>query len=98
MRIGHRVAWTLARQGWEEEALGCAVRRSVSYVQLPDPASVGECLAAVAEGIRVVRVVAGSREEEAGIVRAVVGLAVGTDRVAARAVAGYEAEVGRRHL
>jgi hypothetical protein len=52
----------------------------------------------VAGGIQAVQVVVGSPEEEAGTVQAVVDLVAGTDRVAARAVVGYEAEVGRMHL
>lgn len=77
---------------------GCAVRRWASYVQLPDPASEEECPVAVAEGIRVVRVVVDSLEEAAGIVQAVVGLEAGIDRAVARAVVGCEEVVGRRHL
>jgi len=88
----------LARRGWVEAVSGCAARRWVSYVQLPDPASGEGCLVAVAEGIRAVRVVVGSQEGEAGTVRVVVGLVAGIDRAAARAVVDCGAAVGRMHL
>jgi hypothetical protein len=92
------VASTLERRGWAEAASGCEARRWASYVQLPGLASEEEYPAAEAGGIQAVQVVVGSPEEEAGTVQAVVDLVAGTDRVAAQAVVGYEAEVGRMHL
>jgi hypothetical protein len=77
---------------------GRAVRRHPSYVQLPGLASGEVYLVAAAVDTQAGRAVAGSREEEGRTGQAAVGLAVGTDHVAAVAVVGCEAAVVRRHL